>query len=437
MPPRLRLVLRETPSDEVTKQISEMPAVIKVMESGGQYQVVIGTHAKDVYEALAQLLDLDNSTAAAPEVKQGLGSRIIATMSAVFAPFVYILAAAGLVQGALIIITHFFPAFAATGTYSVLSFISWTPFTFLPVMIAVTASKHFKCNTFIAMWCCMALVNPDWASIAARIADGEVIKFLAFPMSQTTYTSTVLPPLFLVLVLSWLEHWLDEHLPDIIKALAVPFICTIVMVPLTILVIGPVSNVLANAIAAAYNFLANNVPALAAILVGGIWQVFVIFGVHWGVTPMCLANFANYGCDSFQAFQTCAVIAQAAACFGVFLKTKKGRHQERFPVRWPDRHLRHHRARHLRRDPTPEEALRLRLHRRCHRCADHQLLQHQVLCIRWSARPVDHRQRHERRQSLFLYRHDDRRAGHHYHHHCSGAGGGLRRKRIPEKLIYI
>ena len=92
---------------------------------------------------------------------------------------------------------------------------------------------------------------------------------------------------------------------------------------MTILVIGPVSNVLANAIAAAYNFLANNVPALAAILVGGIWQVFVIFGVHWGVTPMCLANFANYGCDSFQAFQTCAVIAQAAACFGVFLKTKK------------------------------------------------------------------------------------------------------------------
>ena len=428
---RLRLVLRETPSDEVTKQISEMPAVIKVMESGGQYQVVIGTHAKDVYEALAQLLDLDNSTAAAPEVKQGLGSRIIATMSAVFAPFVYILAAAGLVQGALIIITHFFPAFAATGTYSVLSFISWTPFTFLPVMIAVTASKHFKCNTFIAMWCCMALVNPDWASIAARIADGEVIKFLAFPMSQTTYTSTVLPPLFLVLVLSWLEHWLDEHLPDIIKALAVPFICTIVMVPLTILVIGPVSNVLANAIAAAYNFLANNVPALAAILVGGIWQVFVIFGVHWGVTPMCLANFANYGCDSFQAFQTCAVMLRRVP------QDQKGRHQERFPVRWPDRHLRHHRARHLRRDPTPEEALRLRLHRRCHRCADHQLLQHQVLCIRWSARPVDHRQRHERRQSLFLYRHDDRRAGHHYHHHCSGAGGGLRRKRIPEKLIYI
>lgn len=434
---RLRLVLRETPSDEVTKQISEMPAVIKVMESGGQYQVVIGTHAKDVYEALAQLLDLDNSTAAAPEVKQGLGSRIIATMSAVFAPFVYILAAAGLVQGALIIITHFFPAFAATGTYSVLSFISWTPFTFLPVMIAVTASKHFKCNTFIAMWCCMALVNPDWASIAARIADGEVIKFLAFPMSQTTYTSTVLPPLFLVLVLSWLEHWLDEHLPDIIKALAVPFICTIVMVPLTILVIGPVSNVLANAIAAAYNFLANNVPALAAHSGGrhlaGVRHLRRALGRHSHVPcQLCQLRLRFLsGIPDLRRHRTgCCLLRRVP-------QDQKGRHQERFPVRWPDRHLRHHRARHLRRDPTPEEALRLRLHRRCHRCADHQLLQHQVLCIRWSARPVDHRQRHERRQSLFLYRHDDRRAGHHYHHHCSGAGGGLRRKRIPEKLIYI
>ena len=243
---RLRLVLKETPSAEVTQRISEMPAVIKVMESGGQYQVVIGTHAKDVYEALAQLLDLDENTADALQTKQGIGSRIIATMSAVFAPFVYILAAAGLVQGALIIITHFAPAFAETGTYSVLSFISWTPFTFLPVMIAVTASKHFKCNTFIAMWCCLALVNSDWGAIAARIASGETVKFLAFPMSQTTYTSTVLPPLFLVLVLSYLERWLNKHLPDIIKALAVPFICTVIMVPLTILVIGPVSDMLAT-----------------------------------------------------------------------------------------------------------------------------------------------------------------------------------------------
>ena len=109
-------------------------------------------------------------------------------MSAVFAPFVYILAAAGLVQGALILLAQWIPAFPDTGTYAVLSFISWTPFTFLPAMIAVTASKHFKCNTFIAMWCCLALVNADWGALAARIAGGETIRFLVFPMAQTTYT---------------------------------------------------------------------------------------------------------------------------------------------------------------------------------------------------------------------------------------------------------
>lgn len=318
---RLRLVLKESPSAEVTKQISSMPAVIQVVEKGGQYQIVIGTHAKDVYNELTQIMTIDESNQ--PEVKQSLANRVIATMSAVFAPFVYVLAAAGLVQGALIIITHFVPAFANTGTYEVLSFISWTPFTFLPVLIAVTASKHFKCNTYIAMWCCLALVNGDWGAIAARIASGEEVKFLLFNMAQTTYTSTVLPPLFLVLVLSYLERFLEKHIPDVIKALVVPFISAIIMVPLTILVIGPLSDGLANAIALGYNTLVNTVPVVAALVVGGIWQVFVIFGVHWGVTPMVLANFANNGCDTFQAFQTCAVVAQAAACFGVFIKTKK------------------------------------------------------------------------------------------------------------------
>ncbi|MCD8158283.1 MAG: PTS transporter subunit EIIC [Clostridiales bacterium] len=317
---RLRLVLKQSPSEAVTKQISSMPAVIQVVEKGGQYQIVIGTHAKDVYSELSKIMNIDE--AAAPAVKQSLINRIIAAMSAVFAPFVYILAAAGFVQGCLIIAIHLFPAFANTGTYEVLSFISWTPFTFLPVLIAITASKHFKCNTYIAVWCCMALVNSSWADIAARIADGETIKFIIFNMAETTYTSTVLPPLFLVLVLSYLEHFLEKHIPDVMKAIAIPFICAIIMVPATIIILGPISDILANALASGYNFLANNVPVLAASIVGGVWQVLVIFGVHWGFTPMIMANFANNGCDSFQTFQTCAVTAQAAACFGVFLKTR-------------------------------------------------------------------------------------------------------------------
>lgn len=319
---RLRLVLKKSPSEEVTKQITEKPAVIQVVENGGQYQIVIGMHAKDVYEELTKIVTLDESAADMGGGDQGIVSKVIATMSAVFAPFVYILAAAGLIQGCLIIINLIAPAFAETGTYSVLSFISWSPFTFLPVFIAVTASKHFKCNTFIAVACCCALVNPDWASMAARIADGENIKFLLFNLTQTTYTSTVLPPLFLVLVLAMLERFLEKHLPDVTKAILTPFLCMIIMVPATLLIIGPISDIVANGIAVGYNTLYNTVPAVAAALIGGFWEVAVIFGVHWGVTPMVMANFANYGCDSFQAVQTCAVVAQAAACFGVVIKSR-------------------------------------------------------------------------------------------------------------------
>ena len=318
---RFRLVLKETPAGAKEK-ISEMPGVITVVENNGQFQVVIGTHVGDVYAAAAEILHLDENTEEVEQPKQSVVNRIIATMSAVFAPFVYILAAAGLLQGALILITMAAPNFANTGTYEVLSFMSWTPFTFLPIFIAVTASKHFKCNTFIAVLCCCALVNPSWAEMASRIADGEAIRFLGIKLSETTYTSTVLPPLLLVWLLSYLERFIEKKLPETFRPLLTPMICFIIMVPATILVLGPVSAVTANGIAKGYNFLAATAPALAGAIIGGFWQVVVIFGVHWGITPVNLANFAMNGHDTFQAFQTIAVVAQVAAAFGVFIKSK-------------------------------------------------------------------------------------------------------------------
>ena len=318
---RLRLVLKETPQGAKEK-VSALTGVISVVENNGQFQVVIGTHVGEVYDAVAEALHLDTDGQEVEQPKQGIVSRIIATMSAVFAPFVYILAAAGLLQGALILITMAAPAFSQTGTYEVLNFMSWTPFTFLPIFIAITASKHFKCNTFIAVLCCCALVNQSWADIAARIADGEIIRFLGIKLTETTYTSTVLPPLLLVWALSYLERFVEKKLPDAAKPLLTPLICFLIMVPATILVLGPASEIAANGIASGYNTLVAFAPALAGAIIGGLWQVVVIFGVHWGITPVVLANFDMNGCDTFQAFQTIAVVAQVAAAFGVFLKSR-------------------------------------------------------------------------------------------------------------------
>ena len=318
---RLRLVLKETP-EGAKEKVSALAGVITVVENNGQFQVVIGTHVGEVYDSVAEALHLDASAQEVEQPKQSIVNRIIATMSAVFAPFVYILAAAGLLQGALILITMAAPSFAKTGTYEVLNFMSWTPFTFLPIFIAITASKHFKCNTYIAILCCCALVNQSWADIAARIADGDVVRFLGVKLSETTYTSTVLPPLLLVWVLSYLEHFIEKKLPDAAKPLLTPLICFVIMVPATIMVIGPASAITANAIANGYNALVAFAPALAGAIIGGLWQVVVIFGVHWGITPVVLANFDMNGCDTFQAFQTIAVVAQVAAAFGVFIKSR-------------------------------------------------------------------------------------------------------------------
>ena len=317
---RLRLVLKET-TNEAKENVSNLTGVITVVESGGQFQVVIGTHVGKVFDKVASELNLD-SNAIEDAPKASVLNRIIATMSAVFAPFIYILAAAGILQGCLILVNMANPSFSSTGTYEVLSFMSWAPFTFLPIFIAITASKHFKRNTFIAVACCAALVSPTWAEIASRIADGESIKFLGISLAETTYTSSVLPPLFLVWILSYVEKFVDKRLPDVVKALFTPFICMIVMVPLTILAIGPLSDSLATGIANGYNALYNFAPAVAAAVIGGLWQIVVIFGVHWGVTPMCLANYDLYGMDTFQAFQTMAVIAQAGAVLGVFIKAR-------------------------------------------------------------------------------------------------------------------
>ncbi|AIF65761.1 PTS beta-glucoside transporter subunit IIABC [Terribacillus saccharophilus] len=318
---RLRLVLKRS-KPSAKQEVNSLPGVITVVENNGQFQVVIGQHVGEVYDEFAKLVNLDTADDEDDKPKGSILNRIIATMSAVFAPFIYILAAAGILQGALILINLPFPSFADTSTYQVISFISWAPFTFLPIFIAITASRHFKSNMYIAVAATAALVSPDWATMAASIGEGNSMSFLGLPLTETTYTSSVLPPLFLVWILSYLERFLNKRIHEVVRPIIVPLISILVMVPLTLVVIGPITTLGANGIANGYNFLAEYAPWLAGAIIGAFWQVIVIFGVHWGITPLALANYDLYGRDSFQAYQTIAVIAQVGAVIGVILKAK-------------------------------------------------------------------------------------------------------------------
>lgn len=320
---RLRLVLKEVP-DQAEEQIRSLPGVITVVQKQGQFQVVIGNHVGDVFEAVSGELGMGTASGQeeASGKKESILNRLLQMMSGVFAPICYVLAAGGLLQGVLILAAMAAPAWTESGVYQVLNFISWTPFTFLPVLLSISAAKHFNCNPLIAAVCCLALVNPSWTEMAGRIGSGEEIRFLFVKLTEITYTSSVLPPLILIALLSRLEKYLNRHLPEIIKPLFTPLICMAVMVPLTIVVIGPVIQGVSNAIAAGYNFLYAIAPPVAGAVVGGFWEVIVIFGVQWGMVPIVIANFAQNGQDTLQIFIEIAVMAQMAAAFAVFLKAK-------------------------------------------------------------------------------------------------------------------
>lgn len=255
---RLRLVLKNTPG-QAEEKIKALPGVITVVQKQGQFQVVIGNHVGDVFEAVSAELETNKKTEQEerPKEKENLLNRLLQMISGVFAPVCYVLAAGGLLQGLLIILTMAVPSVTETVVYP-----------------------------------------------------------------EITYTSSVLPPLILVALLSKLEKFLNKHLPELIKSLFTPLICLAALVPLTIVVIDPLIQWLSNGVAAGYNLLYQMAPPIAGAVVGGVWQVIVIFGIHWGMVPIVIANFAQNGQDTLQIFIQIAVISQMAAAFGVFLKAK-------------------------------------------------------------------------------------------------------------------
>lgn len=315
---RLRFILKDTARVD-SKKVAKIPGVITTVEAGGQYQVVIGNHVKDAYKQVISIVNIDENPQELKPPKGNVISRIIDVISGVFAPFLYTLAACGILQGILGVLVAANLISTDWGTYKILNFISWTAFTFLPVLIAITAAKKFKVNEFIAVVVACALVCPDYINM---VNSGEVLTFLGIKIQMLSYTSTVIPMILAVWGLSYLERFFEKILPSVIRNLFTPMFCIAIMVPLVLLVFGPFGGAVGGVIGDVYNFLYNLNPIIAGIVVGGVWEILVIFGVHWGITPVTVGNYAALGYDTFTGLQASAVFSQAGATLGVFLKTK-------------------------------------------------------------------------------------------------------------------
>lgn len=315
---RLRFILKDE-SIVNKERVAKIQGVITTVQAGGQFQVVIGNHVKDAYQFVTELVTVDENAGSTSNKKVGIVSRIIDVISAIFAPFLYTLAACGILQGILGVLVALNAIDTTGGTYQILNFISWTAFTFLPVLISVTASKKFKVNTYIAVVIACALVCPDYI---AMVNAGDPVYFLGIKVQLLSYTSSVIPIILSIWVASYVQRFFEKYLPIVIRNLFTPMFTIAIMVPLTLLAFGPIGNAIGGAIGGIYNTLYNLNPIIAGIVVGGLWEVLVIFGVHWGITPVTVGNYANLGYDTFTGLQASAVFSQAGAAFGVFLKTK-------------------------------------------------------------------------------------------------------------------
>ncbi|MGN0418409.1 beta-glucoside-specific PTS transporter subunit IIABC [Anaerostipes faecalis] len=315
---RLRFILKDESIIDSGK-VSKIPGVITTVQAGGQYQVVIGNHVKDAFDFIMELVTVEDIKNVNADNKVGVFSKIIDIISSIFAPFLYTLAACGILQGILGIFVALNAIDTSSGTYQILNFVSWTAFTFLPVLISVTASKKFGVNTYVAVVIACALVCPDYISM---VNAGNPVYFLGIRVQLLSYTSSVIPIILSIWIASYVQKFFDKYLPIVVRNLFSPMFTITIMVPLTLLAFGPIGNTVGAAIGGAYNYLYNLSPIIAGIIVGGLWEVLVIFGVHWGITPVTVGNYASLGYDTFTGLQASAVFAQAGAALGVFLKTK-------------------------------------------------------------------------------------------------------------------
>lgn len=326
---RLRFQLKD-PAKADKAAVEATRGVICVVEAGGQFQVVIGNNVVHAYEAL---LAKSNVSAGEGGVKGGLLARAIELITSIFTPFLWVLAGAGLLKALLAVSLEVWPTFGATSTYAILFAASDGIFQFLPILIAITAAKRFRANVWVAVAIASALLysatiavipGADGATLTlqAFAQGGGELTFFGIPVVMVAYLSSVLPTVLAVFAQARLEAVLDRVVPEAIRNFTVPLITLATIVPITFLAIGPVADGLGSALSSGVNAVWALSPAIGGLVMGALWQVFVIFGVHWGFVPVMIQDLTEQGYSLLTGPLFAAVLAQAAATFAVFLKTR-------------------------------------------------------------------------------------------------------------------
>lgn len=337
---RLRFRLKDE-SKADTEYLKKRDGVVTVVQSGGQYQVVIGNHVPDVYESILSVSNIGG--AGSVDIDEGdegpkgnLFDRFVDLMSGLFQPFLGPLAASGMIKGLVAILGAMGYSADNSGLYSVLNATGDAFFQYLPIVLAISAAAKFKMNTYTAVGIAAALVYPTLTNMTAleplyTLFQGTAFEsvvtqtFLGIPilLPPGGYYTTVIPAILAVYLGSRLEKKFREILPAMVRSFLAPFFTLLVAVPISLLVLGPIATWASNLVGLAFTSLYTLSPIVFGILLGGLWQVLVMFGLHWGLIPVGIVELQTQGFSVIFAVISAVSFSQLGAILAVWFKTKE------------------------------------------------------------------------------------------------------------------
>lgn len=331
---RFRLKDESIANDDYLKNLD---GVITVMKSGGQYQVVIGNHVPKVYEEVMEAAGLsDGFSSSDSDAPQGIFNKLLDVLSGSFQPFLGVMAASGMIKGVITLLVSFKLMDANSDTYTMLYNVGDAIFYFMPIMLAYTASKKFKLNPILGMTIGMAMLMPALQKTAlsaggdaAIIFEGTFMQGDSFstifgfiPVIAYNYASSVVPILFVIAFAAQVQKLMEKIIPEIIQNFLVPFFVLLIAVPVGYIAIGPVISALTNIFQSVLMAVMAFSPVVYGVVLGALWQVLVIFGLHWSIIPISIMQVTELGYSQVLTPMFTTTFAQTAVVVAMMMKTK-------------------------------------------------------------------------------------------------------------------
>ncbi|MGV6982632.1 beta-glucoside-specific PTS transporter subunit IIABC [Bacillus pumilus] len=320
---RLRFNLNDESQVKVD-ELKTLDGVLGAQFQSGQFQVIIGAKVAEVYEEIDHLVghSSNESTPVKNTSKMNPIEVVFDVISGIFTPILPAIVGSGLIKGIMALLVSLGWLTETSATYQVLQIFSNAVFYFLPFLIAYSAAKKFKTRESLALALAGILLYPTMIEGAAKGADP--LSFLGLSIPLNNYTSSVLPIILGVLLLSFVDKWITKAIPKSLSIVFTPVLSLMITAPLTLAFIAPIGNVSGQYLEIFFTSLFNFAGPIAGLLMGGLMPLIVLTGMHYAFFPSTLASFEKVGYDiMLLPMNFIANMAQAGAVLGVIIRTKR------------------------------------------------------------------------------------------------------------------